>query len=353
MTDQAARRHRVRAARTTPPRRARRPHRVVIVVFDGVQALDVVGPSEVLTIARLVAEGEGGTADYTITVAAPQVGVVRATGGFGLMADVALDDVRGPIDTLVVGGGLGTHDLVHDESVVDAVRDLAQRATRVTSVCTGALLLARAGVLDGRRATTHWAWCQTLAKRHPEVDVDPEPIFVRDGDVWTSAGVTAGMDLALALVAEDHGERLSHEVARWLVLFTRRPGGQAQFSVQLATRAPTTPGLRELQGWIADHLDDDLSVTALAQRVGMAPRTFARVFAKEVGMTPASYIEAVRIEAAKQLLQLGDDKVAAVARRCGFGTTETMHRAFRRRTGTTPGMYRQHFRAEPAATGLT
>lgn len=323
-------------------------HRVVIVAFEGVQALDVVGPSEVLTIARLVAESEGRAADYTITVAAPEAGVVRATGGVGLVADVALDDVQGPIDTLLVAGGLGTQDLVHDDRVVASVRRLAAEAERVTSVCTGALLLAAAGVLDGRRATTHWAWCQTLARRHPAVLVEPEPIFVRDGDVWTSAGVTAGMDLALALVAEDHGEQLSHEVARWLVLFTRRPGGQAQFSVQLATRAPTTPSLRELQGWIADHLDDDLSVAALAARVGMAPRTFARVFASEVGMTPAAYVEAVRIEAAKQLLQLGTDKVAAVARRCGFGTTETMYRAFRRRTGTTPGMYRQHFHAQPA-----
>lgn len=322
-----------------------RPHRVVVVAYEGVQTLDVVGPSEVLTAASLLRSRDGAPPSYEITVAAPSAGELRPVGGVRLVADVALDAVEGPIDTLLVTGGLRAGDLVGEPAVVEGVRALAARAGRVVSVCTGALLLAEAGVLDGRRATTHWAWCDRLAEQYPAVLVEPEPIFVRDGDVWTSAGVTAGMDLALALVAEDHGERLSHEVARWLVLFTRRPGGQAQFSVQLEARAPTTPSLRELQGWIADHLGEDLAVPVLAARAGMAPRTFARTFAAEVGMTPAAYVESARIEAAKQLLELGTDKVAAVARRCGFGTVETMHRAFRRRTGTTPAMYRQHFRA--------
>lgn len=320
-------------------------HRVVIVAFDGVQLLDVTGPSEVLSAATLLLERDGGPPGYRMEVVAPAAGPTRTVSGIGIVADRAIHEVEGPIDTLLVAGGLGFDEARSDPAVVEGVRDLAGRSRRVVSVCTGALLLAEAGVLDGRRATTHWGWCDHLASQYPAVLVEADPIFVRDGHVWTSAGVTAGMDLALALVAEDHGDALSHEVARWLVLFTRRPGGQSQFSVQLATRAPTNPSLRELQGWIADHLAEDLSVPALAARVGMAPRTFARTFVAEVGTTPAAYVEAVRIEAAKQLLQMGTDKVAAVARRCGFGTVETMHRAFRRRTGTTPAMYRQHFRA--------
>ena len=322
----------------------RRPHRTVVVVFDGVQLLDVVGPTEVLSVAGQVGQALGMDAGYETVLAAPVAGPLRASGGLTLVADVALDEVEGPIDTLVVAGGLGVPAVRSDPAAVAAVGRLAARARRVASVCTGALVLADAGVLAGRRATTHWAWCDVLAEEHPEVDVDPQPIFVEDDGVWSSAGVTAGMDLALALVADDHGDVLAHEVARWLVLFSRRPGGQAQFSTHLSVTPPTTPSLRDLLGWIPDHLDEDLSVPALAARVAMAPRTFARAFGTEVGMTPAAYVEAVRVEAAAQLLQLGDDKVATVARRCGFGTPETMHRAFRRRTGTTPGMYRQHFR---------
>ena len=334
---------------TRTDRPATSAHRTVVVVFDGVQVLDVVGPTEVLAVAGQVGAALGMDVAYDTVVVAPQAGPVQASGGLTLHADLALDEVDGPIDSLVVAGGLGVPDLRADPASVAAVGRLAERAGRVVSVCTGAMVLADAGVLAGRQATTHWAWCDALADQHPEVDVDPQPIFVRDGDVWTSAGVTAGMDLALALVAEDHVDVLAHEVARWLVLFTRRPGGQAQFSTHLQVRPPITPSLADLVRWLPDHLDEDLSVPALAERVAMAPRTFARSFVDEVGMTPAAYVEAVRVEAAAQLLQLGDDKVATVARRCGFGTPETMHRAFRRRTGTTPGMYRQHFR--PARTG--
>jgi len=320
-------------------------HRVVIVAYDGVQLLDVVGPSEVLTVASMVGPALDVPVDYEVTLVAPTPGTLRASGGLGIVADVAMADVQGTIDTLIVPGGAGVHGLADDAVFEASLADLAARAGRVASVCTGALLLAETGIFDGRRATTHWAWCEQLADRYPAIDVDPEPIFVRDGDVWSSAGVTAGMDLALALLADDHGDVVAHEVARWLVLFTRRPGGQAQFSTHLSVRPPSTPSLADLLGWIPDHLEHDLAVPALAERVGMAPRTFARAFAREVGMTPAAYVEAIRVEAAQQLLQLGDAKVAAVARRCGFGTPETMLRAFRRRTGTTPGVYRQHFRS--------
>jgi transcriptional regulator GlxA family with amidase domain len=213
----------------------------------------------------------------------------------------------------------------------------------VTSVCTGAFVLARAGLLDGRRATTHWDSCALLARRFPLVTVEPDRIFVRDGNVFTSAGVTAGMDLALALVEADHGAEVAMEVARRLVLFARRPGGQAQFSVQLAAEAPRDGALRELQTWIAEHLDGDLSVAALSRHAHMSPRTLARAFSREIGMTPAAYVDAVRVERARALLERGDARLARIARTCGFGTTETMRRAFRRRLGVAPVDYRARF----------
>jgi transcriptional regulator GlxA family with amidase domain len=215
-------------------------------------------------------------------------------------------------------------------------------------VCTGAFLLAAAGLLDGRRATTHWAWCGALANRYPAVQVEPDPIFVRDGDVITSAGVTAGMDLALSLVEENIGRDVALEAARWLVLFLKRPGGQAQFSSQLASQLADREPLRELQAWVADNLDGDLSVPALARRACMSERNFARAFRRETGMTPAAYVEVVRVERARIALESGDSPVELVARQVGFGTVETMRRAFRRRLGVPPADYRSRFRARAA-----
>jgi transcriptional regulator GlxA family with amidase domain len=219
----------------------------------------------------------------------------------------------------------------------------------VASVCSGSFLLAEAGLLDGRRATTHWVACATLAERYPEVEVDPLPIFVRDGNVTTSAGVTAGMDLALAFVEEDLGRELALQVARQLVLFLKRPGGQAQFSSQLAAQLAERAPLRELQVWIADHLDEDLSVPALAARAHMSERHFARAFRAGTGMTPAAFVEAARVERARIALESGDTPVEVVARTAGFGTVETMRRAFRRRLGVAPADYRSRFRSQAAA----
>jgi transcriptional regulator GlxA family with amidase domain len=224
------------------------------------------------------------------------------------------------------------------------VRRLAGRAERVAAVCTGALVLARAGLLDGRRATTHWSACRRLADRHPEVTVEPDRIYVRDGDVWTSAGVTAGTDLALALVEDDHGPELAHSAAGWLVVFVRRPGGQAQFSAQLLAQPARTDAIAEIQGWLVDHLAGDLTVQALAKRAGMSPRNFARRFKEETGVTPAAYVEALRVEAARRLLESSELTVGAVAHHVGFTHAETLHRSFRRRVGTTPQQYRDHFR---------
>jgi transcriptional regulator GlxA family with amidase domain len=244
-----------------------------------------------------------------------------------------------------VPGGTGVVAACEDERLVAWVRAAAARSRRVASVCTGAFLLAKAGVLDGRRATTHWSGCAELARRHPEIEVDPDPIFVRDGHVITSAGVTAGMDLALALVEEDLGREIALEAARWLVLFVKRPGGQAQFSAQLAAQTAEREPLRELQSWIPDNLTADLSVPALAGRACMSERNFARAFRSETGMTPAAYVEAARVESARIALETGGLHVEAVARRSGFGTVETMRRAFRRRLGVSPASYRERFRS--------
>ncbi len=316
--------------------------RVVIVAFPGVQTLDVTGPAEVLRAATLLHPP-----GYEVTIAAPDPRPLR-TSTVTIVPDLPLDACRFPIDTLIVAGGTGARRAEEDEALIEWLRDAATRARRVTSVCTGAFLLARAGLLDGRRATTHWASCGELAERYPAVTVEPDPIFVRDGNVATSAGVTAGMDLALALVEEDLGRDVALEAARWLVLFLQRPGGQAQFSAQLAAQTADRAPLRELQAWIPDHLGEDLSVPALARRAQMSERNFARAFRRETGMTPGAYVEVARVESARISLETGDLPVDNVARQSGFGTVETMRRAFRRRVGVSPVDYRTRFRRQAA-----
>jgi transcriptional regulator GlxA family with amidase domain len=312
---------------------------VVVVAYPGVQSLDVTGPVEVFAVANR----HRPEPPYATTVVARQAGTLRMSSGLGLVADLAVDACDGPIDTLVVAGGDGTADALGDDALVDWIRDAAGRSRRVTSVCSGAFLLAAAGLLAGRRATTHWRVCDLLARLHPGVEVEADRIYVRDGRVWTSAGVTAGMDLALALVEDDHGGPLALEVARQLVLFTQRAGGQSQFSAQLAVPRPDRQPLRAVLAHVETHPDADLSVPALARRAAMSPRTFARTFRAELGTTPAAYVQAVRIDAARRLLESTAVSTVEVARACGFGTVETMHRAFRRTVRTTPGQYRRHF----------
>ncbi|MBN2624841.1 MAG: GlxA family transcriptional regulator, partial [Acidimicrobiales bacterium] len=314
---------------------------VALVAMDGLQLLDLAGPVEVLHGANYFA----GTDLYRTIVATPGGRDVRSASGVRLGADVALEELARSgvdVDTLTVVGGFGAPAVADDDRFVADVADLGSRAGRTTSVCTGALVLARAGLLDDHAATTHWAFADQLAA-FDRVDVRSEQIYVRDRDRWTAAGVTAGIDLFLALVDEDHGPQLAHMVAAMLVVFVRRPGGQAQFSAQLGTQPATTPSIAEVQRWLSDHLDDDLSVDALASRAAMSPRNFARCFRAETGTTPAAYVEQVRIEAARRLLETTDLRVAAIARRVGIRHAETLHRAFRRRVGTTPERYRQHF----------
>ena len=316
--------------------------RVVILAFPGVQTLDMTGPAEVFRAASLIRPP-----GYEVTVAAAEKKPL-ATSTLSFIPDETLDEATGPVDTLIVAGGTGTDRAEDDERLIDWIAEAATRARRVASVCTGAFLLARAGLLDGRRATTHWASCADLAERYPKVTVDPDPIFIRDGNVATSAGVTAGMDLALALVEEDLGREVGLAAARWLVVFLQRPGGQAQFSAQLVAQAAGRAPLRELQTWMPDHLDEDLSVAALARRAGMSDRNFARAFRRETGMTPGAYVEAARVERARIALETGDLPVEAVAEQVGFGTVETLRRAFRRRVGVSPANYRTRFRRQAA-----
>ena len=321
------------------------PRRIAIVAFPAVQALDVFGPIEVFTAADRVAGG----GHYCVEVIAGRASALQTSSGVRLVPQRAVSAVRGPLDTLIVAGGSGVREAVTDRALVRFIERAAPRSRRVCSVCTGAFLLAEAGVLSGRRATTHWSACAALARRHPDVTVEPDPIFVRDGNVATSAGVTAGMDLALALVEEDLGADVAREVARWLVLFLKRPGGQSQFSAPLEGPAAGRSELRELQEWMPAHLAEDLSVGALAERALMSPRNFARAFTREMGVTPAAYVEGLRVERARTLLQSGDTPIKAIAAACGFATVETLRRAFARRVGTSPGQYRARFAADLAS----
>jgi transcriptional regulator GlxA family with amidase domain len=312
--------------------------RIVTVVYDGFQLLDLAGPADVFATAALIARG-----GYRLDVAAAEAGPVRAHNGITTTA-VAFDQLT-DIDTLIVAGGLSAPQHL---DLAEAIAALAARARRVASVCNGALLLAEAGLLDGRRATTHWLIAEDLAAGYPRVAVDADPIYVRDGTVWTSAGVTAGIDLALALVAEDHGAALAADVARGLVVYLHRPGGQSQFSTPMRATPPRSEPVRELCAYIDAYPAADLTVPALARRAAMSERHFSRVFTRELGMSPGRYVEHSRADAARRLLESTDAPLARVARDCGLGLPETLYRTFRRRWRISPADYRRRFRSREA-----
>jgi transcriptional regulator GlxA family with amidase domain len=318
-----------------------RPRHVVLLAFDGVQALDLTGPSDVFGLA----DPEG--SQYTVTVVATEP-MVRCSSGLQITPHASLAATPSRIDTLIVPGASQDRGRNVDEDVIAWICQASSRARRVASVCTGAFLLARAGLLHGRRATTHWAATDELASSYPDVEVLADPIYVRDGNIYTSAGVTAGIDLTLALVEEDLGSTVAQRVARGMVLFVRRPGGQAQFSHGLRVPPAQRPNIRELQGWIIDHIDQDLSVGALAERSFMSERNFARVFRAETGTTPAAYVEAVRIERARLLLESTTEQIETIAERCGFGTVETLRRSFARHLHVSPATYRERFSTKPS-----
>ncbi|MEU8199749.1 DJ-1/PfpI family protein [Streptosporangium sp. NPDC049046] len=308
---------------------------LVVALYDGVVLLDVAGPVQILH----------GSRGYRIRHASVDGRPVRTDVGVPLGADLALGEIDGPIDTLLVPGYAPLDGDRSGEVFLDLLRDIGARARRVASVCTGALLLAEAGLLDGRRATTHWAVCAELGSRFPGVSVEPDAIFVRDGPVVTSAGVTAGIDLALALVEEDHGPDLARVVAKYMVVFLQRPGGQSQFSVRGALPTTRHTALRRLLDAIVAEPAAEHTLASMAAQVRVSERHLTRLFRREIGLTPGQYVERIRVEAAQALLETTADGVASIARRCGLGSDETMRRTFLKVLGTTPTAYRRGFRA--------
>ncbi|MER6348078.1 GlxA family transcriptional regulator [Streptomyces sp. NPDC001595] len=320
---------------------------VVIVLFEGVDLLDVTGPPEVFALTR---REVGAQAGYRVVLAAETMDPVTTSAGVRVLPDVTFDEVAArSIDTLLVPGSVEVDDrrrvrALTDPAVVGRVRTLARRTRRVTSVCVGAHVLAAAGLLDGKRATTHWSTARQLAAEHPAIEVDADPIFVRDGDVWTGAGISACLDLSLALVADDFGEAIALRVARQLVMYLKRPGGQSQFSVPLEPVSPTRR-IEDLRHHILRHIGEPLSVRDLAEYARLSERQLTRVFKTELGMTPSAYVEAARVELARHQLESTDATLERIVTTCGFGTTDTLVRAFRRRLDTTPTEYRRRFRA--------
>ncbi len=315
------------------------PRLVQLVVFDGFQLLDLSGPADVFNAAAVLS----GKSLYEVEIAATRPGPVRAFSGLEVRATRALGDSPTRVDTLIVTGGLTFDPARADTALIEGIRGSARRTRRIGSVCAGAFLLAEAGLLTGRRATTHWAGGQGLSEMYPDVRVEPDRIYVRDGEIWTSAGVTAGIDLAIAMVADDHGTDLAREVSRWLVVYLHRPGGQSQFSAPVAAGPPRRKPMRALQIWIEENLAHDLTLETLARQAGMSTRNFSRVFAAEFGSTPARYVEHARVAAARRLLETSDYTLDRVAAAVGLGRPETLYRTFQRQLGVSPGEYRQRF----------
>jgi len=334
-----------------PPAPRRGPLRVAMLAYPDCQILDVTGPLEVFARTSRWLKDRGLRHDdaYSVEIIGLEAGPFRASSGLKLHAERGFTEVGRGIDTLLISGGRGSDQACATPALLRWIRRQAGQVRRLASVCTGAFLLAEAGLLDRRRATTHWASCEDFAARFPEVRLEPDTLFIRQGSIYTTAGVTAGMDLALALVEEDLGREVALAVARLLVMFLRRPGGQAQFSAQLAQQFAEHEPLRELQVHILDHPEGDLSVEALARRVAMSPRNFARVFTREVGATPARFVTALRVETARRLLEETSEDLEAVCAKCGLGTPESMRRAFLRTVGVAPSHYRERFSATDTA----
>lgn len=316
---------------------------VVFVGFEQALLLDIAGPFQVFATARDLCAIRGLPDPYRLRLVSRRGGMIATSSGLPVATTPLAALEREPIDTLIAVGGLGSREAVHEKRLVAWLAKRAQEARRVCSVCTGAFLLAEAGLLDGRHAATHWGACKDLRERYPKVTVEPDPIFLRDGKIWTSAGVTAGIDLALALVEEDLGRAIALRVARHLVVFLKRPGGQSQFSVMLQAQARDDGSFAALHEWMAQHLAEDLRVETLAARAGMSPRNFARVYARRMGTTPAKAVEGLRVEAARRALEESAAPVEAIAQRCGFGDEERLRRSFLRRLGVPPKQYRSRF----------
>jgi transcriptional regulator GlxA family with amidase domain len=312
--------------------------RVVITGPPPVQILDVAGPLEVFSNADA----------YAIQLATPDSGTTLGTHrGIELQNALPLSKVTGSIDTLVIAGGPGAESGTYDPDFITWIREAAGRSRRVASICTGAFLLAEAGLLDGKQAVTHWKFCDRLALEYPKVQVRRDPIYLQDGKIYTSAGITAGIDLSLALVEEDQGHEVSLQIARFLVMFLVRPGGQAQYSHMLSHQATASQPLRELQVWMLEHLRDSMTVESLADRLGVSARHFTRVCLQETGINPGQLIHRMRVEAAQQLIDSSKMGLKEIADACGFQSPDAMRRAFSRVLGVTAAEYASRFRRQP------
>jgi transcriptional regulator GlxA family with amidase domain len=316
------------------------PRLVVMLVYPGVMAMDVFGPLEAFASANIIA----GRPLYRLAIAGKTTAPVETSLGLPIVPSVAIDDIEGPIDTLLVSGGFGQSQASCDERLLAWLKEGRVRARRCGSICTGAFVLAAAGLLDGRRATTHWAMADELSRRYPQVAVDVDRIFVRDGDVWTSAGISAGIDLSLAMIAEDYGDEIAQQTARQLVLYHRRSGGQSQFSSLLELKAPNGR-FGPLLAWAREHLDAPLTVEDLAEQAGMSSRHFTRAFMAETGTTPSKAVERLRIEVARQRVQSSSEAIERVAETTGFRDPERMRRAFIRAFGQPPQSLRRAARS--------
>ncbi|AGW89145.1 MULTISPECIES: GlxA family transcriptional regulator [Cupriavidus] len=316
--------------------------KIAVLAFPGVQMLDLAGP---LDVFHEGARQAGQPDAYQFEIVSPSPGMLTAANGMRIMPDATLETASADIDTLLVAGGPRLNLLEQDQAIRDWLARQARTVRRIGSVCSGAMLLAHAGLLDGRSATTHWNATERLARKFPGVRVEPDRIFVKDGNLYTSAGVTAGLDLALALVEEDFGRVVALRVARELVMFLKRPGGQSQFSAHLAAQTAERNAIREVQGWVVENLACNLSVEALAAQAGMSTRNFSRIFKQECQVTPADFVEGARIDAARRLLEGSRHPLKRVAALTGFGDTNNLRRAFLRRLGVPPADYRRRFRS--------
>jgi transcriptional regulator GlxA family with amidase domain len=328
-----------------PDRLAPRPHRIVIAGFPPAQMLDVAGPLEVFSVANANAEQAGLPQPYDVVLVAPEAGKLETSSGVPLFASHSIYDQTLDVDTLLLAGGQGARMAIRDTGLMAAVAALCERAERVGSICTGAFPLAATGALDGKRATTHWAYFDEFACIFPSVEIDRDALFIGEGKFHTSAGVSAGIDFALALVEKDLGRQLALQVARELVVFLKRPGGQSQFSAQLTAdiAADDPDRFAELTRWMSTNLDGDLSVDVLAERMAMSTRNFARRFSEAMKVTPGQYVQMLRIDAARRLLTDSDMPVTKVADRCGFPSAEAMRVAFQRHLNVAPSDFRARF----------
>jgi transcriptional regulator GlxA family with amidase domain len=319
------------------------PRRVAMLIYPGVAPLDVAGPLQVFGVANFLSQQKL----YDVVTMAPSAAPVPTPLGFAFMPTFAMTALPLPVDTLLVSGG-GGPDAGSEPAILDWLKHAAPQARRFGSICTGAFTLGAAGLIAGKRVTTHWAFGAELARRNPTATVEINPIFIRDGNLYTSAGISAGIDLALALLEEDHGRDLALAVARYLVLFLKRSGGQAQFSTQLAAQFSSVPAMQKIQHWCHDHLDGDLRVAALAKQAAMSTRNFIRMFHEDTGRTPAEFVESARLQAACRLLGDTNLTVKTIASRCGIGSAANLRRIFMRRLGVSPAQYRDKFRVQAA-----